>query len=361
MPLKDAIQRGQSEDAQRRLRSLEVARDDAKAEARLLRAELRSAWAENQRMRSSLSLLQGEGSPHSPWLVKNRNSSHHAIVMSVFSDAHIGEVVQPTAMNGYNKFDVPIARLRVKRFFTNQLTLTRTFFKGLRYDGAVLAIPGDVVSGGIHDELRETDALSVDESCEVALDWIGDGIKTLEGEFGKVDVFIVPGNHGRWGAYKKMPAKRVATTNADTHIGRLLKRDFRNNRHVNITVAEGASLDFQVYNTRFRMEHFYQAKGGTGISAAMAPLLLRLHRQRRVADAEGTPFDVLLGGHFHQLIFTPSQGLIVNGSIKGYDEYARDHAFAPEVPQQAFFMVTPENGITFPAPLFVANRKQEGW
>ena len=63
----------------------------------------------------------------------------------------------------------------------------------------------------------------------------------------------------------------------------------------------------------------------------------------------------------HQLIMAPEQGLIVNGSLKGYDEYASVSNFRPERPQQALWLVTPENGISVSAPVLVADRKKEKW
>lgn len=344
-----------------RLQAAERERDIARAELRTFKADLKSSQAEIGRLRLELASFRGDPREPVPWLVKNKQSNHRGIPMSMLSDLHIGERVRREEMNDYNEFNVRIAERRVKAFFENQIKLTRTYLSGLKYEGAVVAVAGDVVSGGIHDELRETDELSVYESIELARDWIGRGIQTLRAEYGKVALYFVPGNHGRYGGQHHVPAKRVSSSNADTHIGRLLRKDFQNDRNVSITVSDGISLDFAVYNTRFRLEHLYPAKGGTGISGALAPLLLRVHRQRAVANAEGTPFDILIGGHFHQLMMLPGQGLIVNGALKGYDEFARSRAFAPEPPQQAFWMVTPEKGVTFPGSLFVCDRTKEGW
>ena len=72
-------------------------------------------------------------------------------------------------------------------------------------------------------------------------------------------------------------------------------------------------------------------------------------------------FDTIVCGHWHQLILAPSQGVIVNGSLKGLDEYAAISNFAPERPQQAMWVTTPEYGVTFTAPVFCADRKKEGW
>jgi hypothetical protein len=64
-------------------------------------------------------------------------------------------------------------------------------------------------------------------------------------------------------------------------------------------------------------------------------------------------------GHWHQYLSTPS--LIINGSLKGYDEYAKISNFGFEPPQQALAIVTPERGITFQAPVFCLDRKREKW
>ncbi len=49
-------------------------------------------------------------------------------------------------------------------------------------------------------------------------------------------------------------------------------------------------------------------------------------------------------GHFHQLMYL--QGIIMNGSLKGYDEYAYTNNFGFERPQQALWITTPERGVT---------------
>jgi len=51
----------------------------------------------------------------------------------------------------------------------------------------------------------------------------------------------------------------------------------------------------------------------------------------------------------------------VNGSLKGYDEYAYVSNFSYEPPQQALAIVVPEKGITIQAPVFCLDRKAEGW
>jgi hypothetical protein len=64
-------------------------------------------------------------------------------------------------------------------------------------------------------------------------------------------------------------------------------------------------------------------------------------------------------GHWHQLVFGPK--FIVNGSLKGLDEYAFIGNFGFEPPQQACWLMTPEHGRTFVAPILPQDRTKEGW
>jgi hypothetical protein len=57
----------------------------------------------------------------------------------------------------------------------------------------------------------------------------------------------------------------------------------------------------------------------------------------------------MLLGHFHQLI--QLERVIVNGSLKGYDEYAWANNFAFERPRQALFITHPQHGITISMPV----------
>ena len=78
----------------------------------------------------------------------------------------------------------------------------------------------------------------------------------------------------------------------------------------------------------------------------------------REAATRRKPYLVV--GHFHQYR-PPSAGIIMGGSMKGYDEYAAGKHFRPERPQQGFWLTSPEHGPTIAAPIFCDDRKAEGW
>ena len=68
-------------------------------------------------------------------------------------------------------------------------------------------------------------------------------------------------------------------------------------------------------------------------------------------------YDTMLLGHWHQLI--QLERLIVNGSLKGYDEYAYSNNFGFEPPRQALWLTHPDHGLTFSMPVYVDRKKKQ--
>lgn len=346
------------ERARLRLQAAAEAARRAESAARSELAEAREALAE---ARVELSLYETTANQPAPtWLRAPKDTkNHHGTLVVFLSDTHFGEVVDPGEMNGYNAFNPDIAEQRLERFFQRTALVAHNYLAGVKYDGVVLALGGDLVSGDIHDELTETNAMSTYQTVEWAVPRLEAGVGLLSEEFGKVHVVSAPGNHGR--NTRKPKHKRRSANNADTHIARLLSQRFASSSNVTFSVPDSIDVDFSVYGYRFSLEHGDQAKGGDGQVGALGPVKrLALRKQTQLA-AEGRPFNYMLVGHFHQLVFGQTQGFVMNGSLKGYDEYARAWHFRPEPAQQALMVCTPEHGITVQAPVIVQKRASEGW
>jgi hypothetical protein len=73
-------------------------------------------------------------------------------------------------------------------------------------------------------------------------------------------------------------------------------------------------------------------------------------------------YDTLVVGHWHQLI--QMQRLIVNGGLKGYDEYAYAGNFGFEAPKQALWITHQGRGITFSMPVHAdpkPDKPEQAW
>ena len=182
-------------------------------------------------------------------------------------------------------------------------------------------------------------------------------LQLLAGEFGHVHVPGVVGNHGR-NSHKPVMKNRVED-NFDWLFYRILQRELKGDERFTWQLPVTADVTVQHYGHRYLMTHGDQFRGGSGISGIQTPLALGAFRKSKRQQAVADPFDTMLLGHVHQYQTLP--GIITNGSLKGYDEYASISNFGFEVPQQAFWITTPERGPAFHVAVQPMNRKAERW
>ncbi|OCX72829.1 hypothetical protein A6M27_15175 [Acidithiobacillus thiooxidans] len=264
------------------------------------------------------------------------------------SDLHYSEVVQADQIDGMNAYDVEIANKRINRVFENTHKMLSSHLKA-DHGSIVVAMGGDMISGDIHEELKETNDLRTTEAVFNLADRLALGLKGLASEFKTVHVPCVVGNHGR--LTKKPTAKNFGLDNWDyvlyTMIAQQLKREAPN---VIVHPTRGMDLDFQIFNTRYKLTHGNQFKSNGGIGGIW-PSLMRgnANRQKR-AGIFGQTYDFLMMGHFHQLGYV--EDLIVNGSVKGYDEYASSKGLPFERARQALWLTHPEEGRTITSQVF---------
>lgn len=332
----------------------------ASRETREAKRQVAEGRVELDALSRELALYEQDYEPAPAWLKPPRDiREHHATLVAFLSDIHAGEVVSPDELDDFNAYDLNICERRLGRFFDRTILVARHYLAGVKYDGVVLALGGDLVSGDIHDELAQTNEASTYESVEFLVPRLRAGIEKLATEFGRVHVVSAPGNHGR--DSKRPRYKGRSAHNADTHVARLLA-DVDREEAITFDVPRSFDVDFTVYDYRFNLEHG-DALRFSGVSeiGAIGPVKRGTLRKSRQRQLEGRAFTYSLVGHFHQYVPAASQGFIMNGSLKGYDEFARGWHLTPEPAQQALAVVTPEHGITVQAPVLVEKREAEGW
>lgn len=317
---------------------------DAIREAEGLRDELRHL--------APLNVLESLEAP--AWLTpKKKRTKHHGTPFLMLSDLHLDEVVDVEEMDGQNCYNREIAEMRLERVINSTIELCDTYVAGLEFDGIVCALGGDIITGIIHDELAESNEATVPETIVHWAPLLASGIKRLADRFGKVYVPCVDGNHDRM--YHKIRMKKRATSSYAWIIYNSIAMLCADDDRITFSISKSPELLFDVYDTTFLLDHGDKFRGGGGIGGLYPPALKWLSRKQSIPGRE---FDYAVLGHWHQLIYHSS--MIINGSLKGADEYARNHAFAFERPQQALFIVTPENGITIRTQVY-ADSKAEGW
>lgn len=292
------------------------------------------------------------------WLMpsaKPRPSAATLVLM--LSDLHLDEIVEPDEVDGLNAYNRAIAVMRMKRWSNSVVKLARHHFSGIKYDGVVLMLGGDTFSGDIHDELKETNEDSMLGSLLYWAEQIASAVDLLADEFKRVHVAAVAGNHGR--TTRKPRAKLRARTNFDWLLAKMLERHFAGDKRVSFQIPESSDCLISIYDTHHLLTHGDQTQGGGSIGGIYPPIMRMRARKAQRYLATGASFQTLWLGHWHQ--YLPSPSMVVNGSLKGYDEYAYISNFSYEPPQQALAIVVPEKGITIQAPVFCLDRKAEGW
>ena len=276
----------------------------------------------------------------------------------LLSDLHLDEVVNPLEMRGKNAYNRDIALKRMKKLGANTVKMGRDYISGVSYDGLYVWANGDFVSGNIHAELKETnDSFDVVDTVDYWVDPVAAMYCQLADYYKKVHVVVTPGNHGRNSL--KPVAKGGVRQSFDWLLMRTVYRELKNDKRFTWNMSESLDVRETQYEHRYLMVHGDDFKGGDQIAGAVRPVMMGDYRTLVMEITDGEPYDTLLVGHFHQ--YTTLPRAVINGSLKGYDEYAKRKKFRPEVPKQAFWVTTPEYGPSFHLPILPMDRDAEGW
>jgi len=322
---------------------------------------LKDVQEEHVKLQKEMELLTNFTERKGPpgWITKPPRSKtkHHGIPWLMLSDLHLDEVVFPEQVMGMNAYNRDIALARLEKTAKGFITVTQDHWAGVKYDGAVVALGGDIFSGDIHEELSETNEDTMLGSVDYWIDPLADLLGLVADTFGKVHVPVVVGNHGR--TSRKPRAKFRARSNFDWFVGAQLARVFKKDKRFTFDLADSADCLVETYGHKILLTHGDQASGGAGIGGIWPPIMRLDARKRQRQEAVDQGYDYMVLGHWHQLVFGPS--FIINGSTKGYDEYAFTSNFGFQPPSQAAWLMTPEHGKTWTAPIFCQDRESEGW
>lgn len=301
-----------------------------------------------------------EYTPQPPaWLTgKGIKNGERGGPVLMLSDIHYGERIDPDETAGMNEYNAKIAAERIKRLMLTTIDLCENHMgrAQVKYPGLVLCFGGDMIGGDIHEELYVTNDRTPIQSVNELTDILAGTIKTAADFFGRVFIPCVVGNHGR--STHKPRAKGAIFTNYDWLIYCNLERYFRDDKRVQFFIPSEADAFFSVFGTRFLFTHGDRlgTRGGDGIIGSLGPISRGVIKLGNSERQIGRDFDFCLMCHWHELYWLPRA--IVNGCVKGYDEYARLVLRASyQPPQQALFFVHPEHGLTARWPVFLEPRR----
>lgn len=301
-----------------------------------------------ERIRTEIFGLSQRAPEPPAWLAPAKAPlGHRGTPMTLWSDWHYGEVVRPEEVGGTNEFNAEVAAARIQQLVNTTVDLCYNHMGRAKaeYPGIVVCLGGDMITGDIHEELVETNDRTTQQCINDLTDLIASALEEMADRFGRVFVPCVVGNHGR--STRKVRMKGRVYTSHEWLIYCQLERHFRKDKRIAFYIPGETDAYFKVYQHRFLLTHgdSLGVKGGDGIIGAVGPILRGSIKVGRSEAHIGRDMDTILMGHWHQMLWLP--GVIVNGALKGYDEYARLALRAPySRPSQALWFVHPEHGIT---------------
>ena len=128
--------------------------------------------------------------------VKSSNVEE-AVAVAVASDWHVEEQVNSLKIGGRNEYNLDVAKKRSESFFRGVEWLIKLHREGpaaYKIDTLVLAVIGDLITGYIHEDLRQSNFLSPTRASLFARDLLRNGIDYLL-KYSGIKNIIIPCMH----------------------------------------------------------------------------------------------------------------------------------------------------------------------
>lgn len=289
-------------------------------------------------------IAAGERNTRFEKLAKQPGGESTAIV--VLTDWHTEERVDPDTIDGLNEFNLEIAAARIERTFQKIPELIEKFSKFTTMPQLVLALLGDLITGFIHPELKESNYLSPTEASLFVQDRLCAGIDFLLKQK-CVKTILIPTCHGNHGRTTEKPRTSTAYKNSyEWLLYNQMAKLYRNEPRVEWKIAKGIHnwVDVQKHGVRFHHGDNIKYQGGVG--GITIPVNKKIAQWNKARTAS---LDIF--GHYHQF-FNHWPRWISCGCLIGYNAYAQSIGAEPQEPTQPFIVMSKEHGLVMAEPIF---------
>lgn len=316
-------------------RRISVLKDEVTHLRKLYREQTKGVAGNEALIEAIYEVLPSLDPVQTPKPIKVNGDIEEEELVLLLGDLHIGEVVDLEETGGISSFNLDIAKRRIEYTIEKAILIAKEKQKGYHYRKLNVFLLGDLISGIIHDELRESNEVGVVKQMLFAIEVLAPSILRLCQEFPEVRVTSIVGNHGR--VKEKYYFKGKANNNYDYLVSKMLEQLTAKQENLSWNIPESFWAIEEVCGNKFMLSHGDFVRSWAGIPWYG---LSRSYMKWRVLCSDyGIDFDHFVIGHFHNPnVFTMVRGkMIVNGSIKGGDEYAIGAIAAACDPVQIMF------------------------
>lgn len=260
-----------------------------------------------------------------------------SVGMLLISDTHPAERVLRHEVNGLNEYNPEVAERRIQNIFINGRKIFRMSCDSYNADTIVVALLGDMITGTIHDSLRETNTMGYSEEVPFITKLIVDGINYLseDKKIKKILVRCHVGNHGRITEDYRY-GKNERDNNSEHIVYTFVKQLTASNSKVTVEIPMSQMSYMDILGTKVRFMHGHgQFSFREGVGGITIPLNKKIPKLN-----EGVYADLTVMGHFHR--FLDGDKFVINGTTMGTTPYSLK--FGHTDPTQTFFYISARDG-----------------
>lgn len=251
---------------------------------------------------------------------------HPHVQVALLSDTHAGEVVDAAGVDGMNEYNWTIMEQRLINW--REALLSYKEYRPFEISELQLWVLGDMCSGSNHPEIVETNEYSAAEQGVRMGFLLGQLVESLVEHYPKITVYAVVGNHPR---VANKPASKQVFNNFDWVAYKIMEQHLANYTSVTCKVPMGGFVVAEVAGLNYLLFH------GDGIRSTMpgvpwGGVMRRVNELSKLYAQRDIKLHGFAVGHFHQSANV--QNILMNGSIKGIDEYSKKNFGSGEVPTQ---------------------------
>lgn len=288
---------------------------------------------------------------HRPRATKSATPITHVCHLT---DWHEGAIQESLEVEGLNEFSPTILREYLANFVRDNLDWLELHRRSYTVNDAHLLLTGDYISGGIHDELRWTNAYPEPVQAIKAGELIASLVAQLAPHYERVLIdSITVDNHAR--LTRKPQAGEAGINTWNYPVLHFAKERLRDHKNVVFNIHEMIFKLVECGGRRYLLTHGDRVRGWAGFpyyglerlasreaSKRMKQALVESRKlETDVGKITGWLFDRVILGHFHAPL--KHQKYWIGGSACGTTAY--DHGEGRESdPIQCSWMVHPGHG-----------------
>jgi uncharacterized coiled-coil protein SlyX len=342
-----------------------------------LQKELATEQIVIDKLREFITVLDIKSKPPTSDYSKDKIDVREAI--TIWSDWHAGEVIDPNQIEGLNEYNMSIMAGRVWNMVRGIIRIIELNKSIFNIDTLNIDMLGDFVSGVIHDELLQTNEMPILQTVMSTAYITAQAIAMLVPHFLKIRVTCLNGNHGR--VFIKPQFKNKALNNYDTliyHITSLFLSKYIDEGIIEFNIPQSSECIIVRANWAFLLGHSDHIRGWSGIpwygfqrDNAKQQKIRKLRSVLSADENDIQPASELNGaivnmktarsvygydyrecGHWHTMSIVDDWTTVINGALCGTNEFSLNKLHAVSQPTQTLAFVSEKYGLKGIEPIY---------